>query len=266
MKLGCASFFFPDERYSHKLKQALSLGYEGIEVRLEENPDLEQQVAEIEAAFDGNPVRPCNVVLRSPAYRASLDSEDAKRAKLASARVALQIAGRLGTSTIVQPEYQPQIPMPAFDALRKPSPAEKELLISFLSEAADFAEKVSSVALLEPLNRYESHYAHRLEELVEICDQLGSSRIKICADIFHLNLEEKNITESIENAKGYIHYVQLGDSNRMLPGNGHIDFQAFFATLKRIGYDGYLSLECQKPDNYEFELAKCAQFLSSCLQ
>ena len=33
------------------------------------------------------------------------------------------------------------------------------------------------------------------------------------------------------------------DSNRWAPGYGHIDFKEVLSALKRVGYQGYLSLE-----------------------
>ena len=37
--------------------------------------------------------------------------------------------------------------------------------------------------------------------------------------------------------------VHLADSNRRLPGEGHIDFPAVHRQLEAIGYDGYAALE-----------------------
>ena len=265
MKLACASFFLPDPAYPQKLARALRLGYEGVEVRLEENPNLDRQVDELASAFDGNPVRPCNVIVRSPAYLASLGSLESMQLKLASAGTALRIAARLGTSTVIQPEYQPQIPMPAFDNLREPSPSESDLLFQFLDEVAELAEKEASVVLLEPINRYESHFYHRLEDAVRLCERVGSPRLGICADFFHMSIEETDMAASLESAQKYLHYVQLGDSNRKLPGKGHIDFKPSIETLMRIGYSGFLSLECIKPFDYDRELGDCARFLHSLL-
>ena len=265
MKLACASFFLPDLDYAQKLEHALRLGFTGVEVRLEENPDLESQVDDLEAAFEYNTVRPCNVIVRSPAYRAPLDSPEALQAKLASARTAVRIAARLGTTTVVQPEYGPQNPLPAFDRLRQPSAEEQELLYSFLCKTAELAEKEAAVVLLEPINRYESHYYHRLEEAVALCKRVNSPRLRLCADLFHMHMEEQDIAAAFESARDHLHYVQLGDSNRRLPGQGHFDFRAAFTVLSRIGYDGYLSLECQTPEDGDMELLVCTNYLNLCL-
>jgi sugar phosphate isomerase/epimerase len=265
MKLACSSLFLPDVRYGQKLERALRLGYEGIEIRLEENPDLDRQVAEIEAALSEHPIKACSVIVRSPAYRAPLASEEVKIAKLASARIAIQIASKLNAPVILQPEYGPQIPLPLFDELKQLTAEERDLLYRFLSEAAELAEKETAIVLIEPINRYETHYYHRLEEAIALCEHVGSRRIKICADFFHMNIEEQDVVRSIEYARGYIYHVQLADSNRRLPGEGHLDFTAYFSALRRIDYDRYMALECMRPRDPDSELLRCSTYLQKCL-
>jgi sugar phosphate isomerase/epimerase len=59
-----------------------------------------------------------------------------------------------------------------------------------------------------------------------------------------MNIEEKRFKEAIEGAKDLIWYVQLADSNRWPPSCGHIDFTEIITTLKKIGYKGWLAIEC----------------------
>jgi sugar phosphate isomerase/epimerase len=65
------------------------------------------------------------------------------------------------------------------------------------------------------------------------------------ADFFHMNIEEIDMGQAIEETAEYLGYVHLADSNRYQPGAGHLDFQPGLAALKRIGYDGFMTLECR---------------------
>jgi sugar phosphate isomerase/epimerase len=48
---------------------------------------------------------------------------------------------------------------------------------------------------------------------------------------------------------GRLWHVHLGDSNRLPPGKGHLDFAGIVSTLAQGGYEGYLSAELlAKPD------------------
>lgn len=122
---------------------------------------------------------------------------------------------------------------------------EREILIEELSQIAPAAEETGALVILELLNRYESHFLNRLEQGVDICQAVGSPGIKMMADFFHMNIEEADIGQAIEEAGDYVAYVHLADSNRYQPGAGHLDFRPGLAALKRIGYDGFMTLECR---------------------
>ena len=86
------------------------------------------------------------------------------------------------------------------------------------------------------------------------------------ADLFHMNIEEASIAGSLTEYKDYVGHVHLADSNRLLPGHGHIDFVAAFAALQANGFSGYMALECSVPvDPYE-TLPQSAAFLKAAWQ
>jgi sugar phosphate isomerase/epimerase len=58
------------------------------------------------------------------------------------------------------------------------------------------------------------------------------------------------------------HFAQnLGDSNRLQPGKGHLDFRPGFVALKAAGYDGYLGIECRISGPYDEALAESTALL-----
>lgn len=73
--------------------------------------------------------------------------------------------------------------------------------------------------------------------------------VGVLYDTFHSNIEDADMLETIQKLKGRISHVHFADSNRRLPGEGHIDFKAIYNKLVGIGYKGYVSLETlNKPD------------------
>jgi sugar phosphate isomerase/epimerase len=98
--------------------------------------------------------------------------------------------------------------------------------------------------LLEPLNRYEDNMLNRLDEGVELAKATKRGSIKIMGDLFHMNIEEDDLGESIRRTDGHLAHVHLADSNRAHPGAGHTDFAPVFDALREIGFDGYLAMEC----------------------
>jgi len=68
-------------------------------------------------------------------------------------------------------------------------------------------------------------------------------------DIFHMNIEDASITDSLREAGDKISYVHFADSNRWAPGQGHLNFPEIIGVLKSISYDRFVTVEMlPKPD------------------
>src|SRR5207237_4193689 len=61
--------------------------------------------------------------------------------------------------------------------------------------------------------------------------------------LFHMNIEERSISEAIHFGASTIGHVHFVDSNRRAAGRGHIDFAAVITALHDIEYHGFLSAE-----------------------
>jgi sugar phosphate isomerase/epimerase len=113
-----------------------------------------------------------------------------------------------------------------------------------LEELGEHADSVGTLVLLEPLNRYEDHMLNRLDQGIELAAASGRTSLKVMGDLFHMNIEEDGLGESIRRASNYLAHVHLADSNRAHPGAGHTDFAPAFGALREIGFDGYMAMEC----------------------
>jgi len=266
VKLACSERLAQGGSFGERIAYLQRFGFEGIEARVPVAEATPQRLDEITHTLAGSPLKVSLLICPGEGFTIPVDTAERRAVKWAHAKRALEIGARLGGVVDILPEYQAQTPLPLSDRSKSLPPAERDLLLGFLQDVADYAERLSVTVGLEAINRYETHYFHRLEEVMTIIDQVGSSHLKIIADFFHMQIEERDIATSIENAAGYIGYVQLGDSNRELPGQGHTDFRPGFAALKRIGYDGYLALECRVPRDPEREFSECIHFVRHCWQ
>ncbi len=124
---------------------------------------------------------------------------------------------------------------------------DKSTALGYLSESLeDLGEHASRwrVPLIyEPLNRYETNLVNTIEVGVALLRELTTKNVKLLADIFHMNIEERDIAEAIRAGTGQIGHVHLVDSNRRPAGSGHIDFMPIARALQAIGYEGYVSAE-----------------------
>ena len=112
-----------------------------------------------------------------------------------------------------------------------------------LKECCRHAESAGVTLLLEAINRYETDQLCTLDEAIDRIRRVGSGSLKLLADTFHMNIEEVDIPESLRRASGYLGHVHLSDSNRQVPGHGHLDMLAVLRTLKEIRFQGCLSFE-----------------------
>lgn len=97
---------------------------------------------------------------------------------------------------------------------------------------------------LEPLNRYETALLNRVSQAVELIEQVGMENLGLLFDTFHANIEERSMKESIELCGDRLFHVHLADSNRWIPGFGHVPFVELWAALEKVDYKGALVLEC----------------------
>ncbi|KMZ53775.1 sugar phosphate isomerase/epimerase family protein [Dorea sp. D27] len=98
--------------------------------------------------------------------------------------------------------------------------------------------------VFEPINRYENNYLCSTYEVADFLHVNELKNIKMMMDTFHMNIEEKDIGQAVIDNIGDIRYVHFADSNRLWPGQGHIDFRQIIEILSNYKYNGTISAEC----------------------
>ena len=72
---------------------------------------------------------------------------------------------------------------------------------------------------------------------------------RLMMDIFHLNIEEKNVEDAIRRYSPLNVHVHLADNNRHYPGACGLDFERILTVFRQCGYDGAFCTEIyQIPD------------------
>lgn len=262
MIFACSSFITPGDTWQEKFTNLEKLGFDGIEIRL--IGDLAQQdtqIAEITRLAKTSPVKPCSLVRPTPGFLKELTEESLAEkvedaAKIVEYAHALNAPAIISVGVFVQPKLpSPFFPLPAMDSKKR------ELLKNYLSKVGKMASEKGAQLVIEPLNRFEGSYYHKLAEAAEILDEVGNKNLGILADVFHINIEEADTEQAILDAGAWIKHVQLGDNNRLLPGEGQFNFAPFFRALRQIGYSGYMAFECIAPMGELAPLKKSLEFL-----
>jgi sugar phosphate isomerase/epimerase len=264
MKLAVQENRVPGATLTERVALAEDMGFEGMEFW---GADIAERVPEIIDALRGRQIRPCTICAGYDGALICADPKDRAVAREGILRL-LRIAGDLGmVGLIVVPGFQRHKSIPDLSPFKSSHDLETEVLVAQLQEMAPEAEKTGAVILLEPLNRYESHYLNRQMDAVSICKRVGSPSVQVLCDFFHMNIEEYSTPDTLCQVGTYCKHVHLADNTRQEPGSGSIDFRAGFAALKQIGFAGYMAYECGFRDhpNHEARLRKSVDYLKKCM-
>ena len=124
---------------------------------------------------------------------------------------------------------------------------EREQALAWLAEGLNTLGKVAEenevILIYEPLNRYETNLLNNLSSGVEFLNFLKTRNVKLLADLFHMNIEESSLPQSIRDCGSAIGHVHFADSNRRPVGFGHTAMAEIATALQQINYQGYVSAE-----------------------
>ena len=127
------------------------------------------------------------------------------------------------------------------------APEKKFLILDRLSEALctldEYIQDKNCYVELEAINRYENNYLNTVEETANFVKTLGCKKIKVLADLFHMNIEENSFVRPIEKYIYMISRIHFADNNRHYPGAGMIDFKEIIDCLNYQQFDGWISIE-----------------------
>ena len=128
-----------------------------------------------------------------------------------------------------------------------PTGVERAQAMDWLAEGlttlGEFAESQGVFLIYEPLNRYETNLINRLDDGVALLESLKTPNVRLLADLFHMNIEEASLPDSIRRAGKWIGHVHFADSNRGPIGFGHTAMPDIANALTEINYQGYISAE-----------------------
>lgn len=128
-------------------------------------------------------------------------------------------------------------------------------------ELSEYAAPRGVKLILEPVNRYEINFVNSVEEGAALMKKVNAPNMALMPDLFHMNIEDRSISGSLEAYADHVAYVHFADSNRLAPGQGHTDFQTVFDALKRINYDGWGSIEILPEPDPDTAARQAIEFL-----
>ncbi len=116
-----------------------------------------------------------------------------------------------------------------------------------LLACAKMAEKEEISLNLEALNVTTDHVGNFLEKTqtgAEICRLIHSPRLKILYDVYHMQINEGCICDTISSYADQFGHVHVADApGRHEPGTGEINYKTVIRHLEKCGYTGLVGYE-----------------------
>ncbi len=232
------------------------LGYEGIEL----GPEWLNQPAP--AILDE--LRPADISVSAIVGSLKLLDTDARAradaTELDSRR--LIMAKELGAYGVIEvPVFGPNR-FQDLSPLLTPQQIEERLLVAALKQLAPDVRRTGVKVLLEPIARRWTHFMIMQGEGARIIDAVGAPGFELLTDFFHMQLEERNVTETLEAYAKYTGYVHLADgAKRTEPGSLPFDYRPGFSALKKRGFSGWLTMECDASDSPRPALSRALKYV-----
>lgn len=132
--------------------------------------------------------------------------------------------------------------------------------LEVFTHCGQVAEDVGVFFCLEPLSPKETDFINTIPQAIKMIEEVGSPNFRTMIDIKAISSDGRPLTTIIEEAGSYAKHVHVNEPDGGGPGTGSTDFRAVAAALRKIGYDGYVSLEVfdYKPDPVTIATASLA--------
>ena len=122
------------------------------------------------------------------------------------------------------------------------------LVVDGLKEACEHADKMGIDLGLEPLNRFETDFINIADDALRMVADVGSNRLGLHLDTFHMSHEEKNSADAIRRAGRNLFHLHASENDRGTPGTGQVPWDAVAKALADVNYDRWVVIESFTPE------------------
>ena len=120
-------------------------------------------------------------------------------------------------------------------------------IVEGLKRAHDVVEPHGVTLIVEPLNtlvNHQGYYLNHTPEAFEIMREVAGSNVKILFDIYHVQIMDGNLIETIRQNISSIGHFHVGDvPGRHEPGTGEINYANVFRAIRETGFRDFVAME-----------------------
>jgi len=241
MRLSCPEQMLGTRTLAEKIAMIERAGFDGIDARFDtvNAPDfagaMDRTSLPLVSVY--SQVRAPSLLDAAGRERAEAIAEVVRRARAAADHRALNL--------ILVPVFgSPRLMAESTDD--EIAAVETALLLVSLKEIAAELGATPIRVVLEPLNRDETHFLTDPSLAADLCRRLAEPRVATMVDTYHCHKEGQDPAAQVATVGEQLALMHFSDSDRLLPGEGGVDFGAVLAALTGAGYEGWAGWECRK--------------------
>jgi sugar phosphate isomerase/epimerase len=236
IRYGYSVLPYGDEPLEASFERVARFGYDTIELLGDpDNFDVDE-INRLQARFGVKPASICML------YGPATDVVSSDPAIRQAARD--YILGMLDRFAQVGVEVIPITPTANMKiAAEAPLEQEWQWACETVEAAAEAGQDRGIRIVIEPWNRYETYLVNRLDQAVRMARDVGHPNVGVKGDLFHMNIEEHDPCAAIRATGSLLWHLDVADSTRAAPGEGHTDMVAVAGALRDIAFDGILNFE-----------------------
>jgi D-psicose/D-tagatose/L-ribulose 3-epimerase len=219
------------------LTKARQAGLDVAEISLLKGGDID--VAAYREALNRLGVQPYCIMGLNPATDITSPDPNIQRAGIEYIKRALEAVEKLGSPILCGLPYIQWNYFPTGGDFQ----GYRDRCAEALGEVARTAADHNVTICLEIINRFETFIFNTVADGLTFLKQVDHPSIKLHLDTYHMNMEEDHIADAIRLAGDQLGHFHCVDSNRKLPGKGHIQWSEIRQALDDVGYDGMLGVE-----------------------
>ena len=212
-------------------------GFDGVEVPIFEGDEAHYRALG-QALRDAGLACSTITVCQPDANPISADAAERARA-LDRLKYVLDMSAAVEADVLCGPYY---CPLGVFSG-QGPTEEEKRRATDVLRAGAEHAASLKLRIAVEFLCRFETYFLNTAADALDFVQRINHPALGMLYDTFHANIEENDPVAALASTGPRLIHFHVSENNRGVPGSGHVPWRETFWTLRKMNYDGWLTIE-----------------------
>ena len=115
--------------------------------------------------------------------------------------------------------------------------------VEILRRCSEYAGERDVIICMEPLRKNLTNFINTVDEALKLINDVDRPEFKLILDVYAMTGVDEPIEKQIEKGGSHLAHFHANDDNMGGPGFGTADYKSVVRGLRKIGFEGYVSVE-----------------------